>query len=138
MAEYENKSAAMDDVHPQQSPSAAGSAPHAEEVKRTWYQSLVASVKEPGSATQIIIAAILAIAIGMPVVSTVGEVPQAAIDIIGIPGGLWLRALKCIGRLCRLSHTLIAPNRQRLTLTSATVDRHCYDHCHSEAEGARW
>jgi Na+/H+-dicarboxylate symporter len=97
MADSENKSAAMDDVHPQQSPSAAWFGPPAEEeVKRTWYQSLVASVKEPGSATQIIIAAILAIAIGMPVVSTVEEVPQAAIDIISIPGGLWLRALKCI------------------------------------------
>jgi hypothetical protein len=117
MADSENKSAAMDDVHPQQSPSAAWFGPPAEEeVKRTWYQSLVASVKEPGSATQIIIAAILAIAIGMPVVSTVEEVPQAAIDIISIPGGLWLRALKCIGRLCQLSHMVITPNRRKLTL----------------------
>jgi hypothetical protein len=65
----------------------------AENVKRPWWYS----IKEPGSATQIILAAILAIGIGMAVVSTTDEVPQAAIDIIGIPGSLWLRALKCVG-----------------------------------------
>ncbi|RYP88472.1 hypothetical protein DL770_004636 [Monosporascus sp. CRB-9-2] len=60
--------------------------------KRPWWHS----VKEAGSAAQIIIAAIIAIAIGMAVVSTVEEVPQAAIDILGIPGNLWLRSLQAV------------------------------------------
>jgi hypothetical protein len=65
------------------------------EPKRPWWYS----VKEPGSAIQIVICAAVAIGIGMAVVSTVDEVPQAAIDILGIPGGLWLRALKAVGML---------------------------------------
>jgi hypothetical protein len=61
--------------------------------KRTWWQR----VKEPGSVWQIIIAALLAIAIGLAVSTTVDEVPDAAIAIIGIPGTLWLRALQAVG-----------------------------------------
>jgi len=52
---------------------------------------------EPGSAVQIICAAILAIIIGMVVNVTVDEVPPAAIAILGIPGRLWLRALQAVG-----------------------------------------
>lgn len=52
---------------------------------------------EPGSAPQIIVAAVLAIAIGMAVNVTVDEVPEAAVAIIGIPGNLWLRALQAVG-----------------------------------------
>ncbi|KAI9162850.1 Excitatory amino acid transporter [Paramyrothecium foliicola] len=63
-----------------------------ETVKRRWWHS----IKEPGSALQIVSAAILAIAIGLAVVTTTDEVPQPAIDIIGIPGSLWLRGLKCV------------------------------------------
>lgn len=62
--------------------------------KRTLWQR----VKEPGSVWQIIIAALLAIAIGLSVSTTVDEVPDAAIAIIGIPGTLWLRALQAVGR----------------------------------------
>ena len=54
---------------------------------------------EPGSAPQIIVAAVLAIAIGMAVNVTVDEVPEAAVAILGIPGGLWLRALQAVGTL---------------------------------------
>ena len=53
---------------------------------------------EPGSAVQIICAAVLAIIIGMVVNVTVDEVPPAAIAIIGIPGRLWLLALQAVGR----------------------------------------
>lgn len=54
---------------------------------------------EPGSAPQIIVAALLAIAIGMAVNVTVDEVPEAAVAILGIPGNLWLRALQAVGKL---------------------------------------
>jgi len=52
---------------------------------------------EPGSAVQIVCAAVLAIIIGMVVNVTVDEVPPAAIAILGIPGRLWLRALQAVG-----------------------------------------
>ena len=51
----------------------------------------------PGSVWQIIIAALLAIAIGLAVTTTVDEVPAAAITILAIPGNLWLRALRAVG-----------------------------------------
>lgn len=57
--------------------------------KKKWYAVFL----EPGGAPQIIVAALLAIAIGMTVNATVDEVPTAAIEIVGIPGRLWLRAL---------------------------------------------
>ncbi|CAP64482.1 uncharacterized protein PODANS_5_7710 [Podospora anserina S mat+] len=61
---------------------------------RKWWHG----IKEPGHALQIVTAAILAIAIGMAVTSTVGSknIPQAATVIIGIPGVLWLRALRAV------------------------------------------
>jgi hypothetical protein len=58
-----------------------------------WYRVFF----EPGSAVQIICAAVVAIIIGMVVNVTVDEVPQAAIAILGIPGRLWLRALQAVG-----------------------------------------
>lgn len=61
--------------------------------KKPWWSS----IKEPGSAFQIIIAALLAIAIGMIVTTQVDEVPEAARVLISIPGDLWLRSLKAIG-----------------------------------------
>lgn len=63
------------------------------EEKKTFIQS----VMTPGSVWQIIFAALLAIAIGLAVTFTVDEVPEAAIAILGIPGNLWLRALKAAG-----------------------------------------
>jgi Na+/H+-dicarboxylate symporter len=61
--------------------------------RKWWY-----GIREPGHALQIVTAAILAIAIGMAVTSTVGSknIPQAATVIIGIPGILWLRALRAV------------------------------------------
>ncbi|KAH7024429.1 Sodium:dicarboxylate symporter [Microdochium trichocladiopsis] len=60
--------------------------------KKTFLQSVLTW----GSPWQIVGAAVLAIAIGMAVTATVDSVPQAAIDILGIPGDLWLRALKAV------------------------------------------
>ncbi|KAH7310566.1 excitatory amino acid transporter 2 [Stachybotrys elegans] len=60
-----------------------------ESVKKTFWQRQ----REPGSPLPIIAAALLAIAIGLAV-STQTEVPQAAFDILNIPGRLWLRALQ--------------------------------------------
>lgn len=65
-----------------------------EQIKRPWWHS----VKEPGSALQIVIAAVIAIAIGLAVTGTVDEVPDAAPTLIEIPGVLWLRALKAVGK----------------------------------------
>lgn len=56
-------------------------------------------VKEPGSAIQIIIAALIALAIGLPVAMTVDDVPDAATTILNIPGRMWLRALTAVGKL---------------------------------------
>lgn len=60
---------------------------------RKWWHS----IKEPGSAIQIVLAAIVAIAIGMAVNATVDTVPASALAILGIPGRLWLRALTAVG-----------------------------------------
>jgi hypothetical protein len=68
-------------------------------VKRNWYQQLWDSFKTPGSAMQIIVAALLAIAIGLAVSTTVDDIPEAAPVILAIPGTLWLRALRATGEL---------------------------------------
>ncbi|KEF53227.1 uncharacterized protein A1O9_10675 [Exophiala aquamarina CBS 119918] len=65
-----------------------------EKIKRPWHKSLQAEVMTPGSALQIVIAAAIAIGIGMAVTATVDEVPEAVPEILEIPGMLWLRALR--------------------------------------------
>lgn len=60
--------------------------------KKPWWNS----VRVAGSATQIVIAAALAIAIGMAVTTTVDDIPKEASTILAIPGRLWLRALKAV------------------------------------------
>lgn len=67
-------------------------------VKRNWYQQLWDSLKTPGSAMQIITAALLAIAIGLAVSTTVSDIPEAVPVILEIPGSLWLRALRATGK----------------------------------------
>ncbi|KAF1835609.1 Sodium:dicarboxylate symporter [Decorospora gaudefroyi] len=62
------------------------------EEKKTFIQKVLT----PGSVWQIIIAALLAIAIGLAVTTTVDEVPEAAIVLLAIPGNLWLRALRAV------------------------------------------
>lgn len=61
--------------------------------KKPWWHS----VKVWGSATQIVIAAILGLALGLIVSTQVEVVPPAATEILNIPGDLWLRALKAVG-----------------------------------------
>ena len=61
--------------------------------KRPWWHG----IKEPGHALQIVVAALLAIGIGMAVTNTVDDVPEAASAIIAIPGTLWLRSLRAVG-----------------------------------------
>lgn len=63
------------------------------EIKKPWWHPII----EPGSAAQIVIAAVLAIAIGLVVTSTVDSVPVGASTIIAIPGTTWLRALRATG-----------------------------------------
>ncbi|KAL4864259.1 hypothetical protein BDV12DRAFT_205842 [Aspergillus spectabilis] len=61
-----------------------------EQVKKPWWYS----IREPGSAFQIVIAAGVAIAIGLAVSSTVDDIPYEAPTLLEIPGALWLRALR--------------------------------------------
>lgn len=63
------------------------------EPKKSWWHP----IKEPGSAAQIVISALVAIAIGLAVTSTVDSVPEACTEILGIPGTTWLRALRATG-----------------------------------------
>ncbi|KAF2847343.1 excitatory amino acid transporter 1 [Plenodomus tracheiphilus IPT5] len=62
------------------------------EQKKTFVQRVL----EPGSVWQIIIAALLAVAIGLIVTTQVDKVPEAATAILAIPGNLWLRALRAV------------------------------------------
>lgn len=70
------------------------------EVKKPWWYGF----KEPGSALQIITAALLAIGIGIIVATQVEKVPDAARVIISIPGDLWLRSLKAVGESPYMAH----------------------------------
>ncbi|KAH8729396.1 Sodium:dicarboxylate symporter [Ilyonectria robusta] len=79
-------------------------------IKKPWWHS----VKEPGSALQIILAALLAIAIGLTVSTQVDEVPPAARVILSIPGDLWLRALKAVVLPLIVCSMLLAVQRLRV------------------------
>lgn len=61
--------------------------------KKPWWHSITVM----GSTLQIVVAAILGIAIGVAVSTTVDEVPEACITVLEIPGQLWLRGLKASG-----------------------------------------
>ena len=63
------------------------------EPKKPWWHP----IKEPGSAPQIVIAAIVAIAIGLAITSTVPSIPRACPELLEIPGTSWLRALRATG-----------------------------------------
>lgn len=58
--------------------------------KKAWWHP----IKEPGSAVQIVIAAVVAIGIGLAITSTVDDIPTACPEILEIPGTTWLRALR--------------------------------------------
>ncbi|KAM0439938.1 hypothetical protein ACHAPT_001037 [Fusarium lateritium] len=78
-------------------------------VKEPWWSS----IKEPGSALQIISAALVAIAIGIVVATQVEKVPDAARVIISIPGDLWLRSLKAVVLPLIVCSMLLAVSRLR-------------------------
>jgi hypothetical protein len=85
-----------------------------EEVKdgKVARETTAQSYSSPDTLTpqQTIFAAILAIAIGLIVTTQVDEVPEAAIAILAIPGQLWLRALRAVGKLhCARLKTVILP-----------------------------
>lgn len=65
------------------------------EAKTAWWHP----IKEPGSAAQIVVAAVIAIAIGLAVSSTVDvdNISSAIPELIEIPGTTWLRALRATG-----------------------------------------
>lgn len=62
-------------------------------IQEPWW----AGVRKRVSAPQIIIAALLALAIGLPVALTVDNIPKEVSPLLGIVGTLWLRALKAVG-----------------------------------------
>jgi hypothetical protein len=104
----------------------------AQEKKKTFWQR----VKEPGSVWQIIIAALLAIAIGLIVTTQVESVHPAAIAIVAIPGTLWLRALRAVGT----SQAKLSSYMPGADIYSAPNDCHSNDHGHSTLTGndPRW
>jgi hypothetical protein len=75
-----------------------------DKIKRPWYMRLYKEVLTPGSAAQIVLAAAVAIAIGMAVTANVDEIPEAVPIILEIPGMLWLRALRATGMAIMISH----------------------------------
>lgn len=79
--------------------SASSNMDEPQEPKRPWYISLKNSFLEPGSATQIVAAALVGIAIGLIVSTQADSIPEAATEIVSIPGDLWLRALQAVGKL---------------------------------------
>ena len=97
MAEYgEKRVPSSDDQDPVSVGSSRDDAPRPRG-DRTLMQKVWDETKQPGSAIQIILAAAVAIGIGLGVSSAVDEVPDAAVELVGIPGDLWLRALKAVG-----------------------------------------
>ncbi|KAI5368137.1 Putative sodium:dicarboxylate symporter [Septoria linicola] len=64
------------------------------QAKEPFGKRVLRNLKTPGSALQIVLAAVLAIGIGLAVSLTVDEIPEAAPVILEIPGTLWLRALR--------------------------------------------
>ncbi|KAF5680379.1 excitatory amino acid transporter [Fusarium heterosporum] len=102
------------EAHPVQVPTnSSNDVPHdhAEEemIKRPWWHS----IKEPGSALQIICAAILAIIIGVVVATQVDSIPPAVPVLIGIIGNMWLRALKAVVLPLIVCSMLLAITRLR-------------------------
>ncbi|KAJ3467443.1 hypothetical protein FSOLCH5_004090 [Fusarium solani] len=105
---HRNKKASSDDGA-NSGPDVAAVQTEEHEVKRPWWYS----IKEPGSALQIISAALLAIAIGLVVTTQVEKVPDAARVIISIPGDLWLRSLKAVVLPLIVCSMLLAVTRLR-------------------------
>ncbi|KAJ1323199.1 solute carrier family 1 (glial high affinity glutamate transporter) member 3 [Microdochium nivale] len=107
---YEPKTvpvAGSDESRDQSASPTRGDAEVVQPPREPWWRS----VTKPGSTWQIIIAAVLAIAIGMAVTTTVETVPKACIDMVGVWGDLWLRALKAVVLPLIITSMIIALQR---------------------------
>ncbi|KAM0339334.1 hypothetical protein ACHAPQ_001730 [Fusarium lateritium] len=109
-----NEAKDLPETHPVQVPTnSSGEIAHdhaeAEVVKKSWWHSF----KEPGSALQIITAALLAIAIGVIIATQVDNIPPAVPVILGIIGNMWLRALKAVVLPLIVCSMLLAVTRLR-------------------------
>jgi len=87
------------------------------EAKKPWWNS----VRVAGSATQIVIAAALAIVIGVAVSYSVENIPSAASILVGIPGRLWLRALRAVVLPLIITAMILAVQRLREMTGSGKV-----------------
>lgn len=96
--DVESKNISGERIQSQTTASSEEQAP-VEEVhqRRKWHRFLLDNLKERGSALQIVVAAALAIAIGLIVTSTVDDIPAPVAPLVGIIGTLWLRSLKAVG-----------------------------------------
>jgi len=92
--EKQQSAFAADEGDLQASTNSSTSPPPAEthEVKKPWWHTFFVA----GSVAQIIVAAVLAVAIGVAVSYSVDNIPKAATVLVGIPGRLWLRALRAV------------------------------------------
>lgn len=96
--------------------------PEPEAPKLSFGQKVVRELKTPGSAIQIVIAAVVALGIGLGVTASVEDIPEAAPAILEIPGSLWLRALRATGLTSQDDNV-----HHMLIVCSAAFDRDC-DH----------
>lgn len=90
----EKTAADFDGVEPVVSSETRNGTTVEETKKKPWWHAFLVW----GSAPQIILAALLALAIGLPVSMLVDEIPKEAPVYLNIPGDLWLRSLKAIGK----------------------------------------
>lgn len=91
--------------------------------RSAWWLSLLTP---PGPATQIVIAAALAIGTGLAVSFTVDEVPKAAVALIKLPGDCWLRALKCVGTRFTIHILLIQLDSGEFEHSNADNPQSCH------------
>merc|ERR1711937_294720 len=87
--------------------------PETVEEKQPMGRRIWKSFKTPGSALQIVSAALLAVAIGLIVSTQVDNVPTPAVEILNIPGDLWLRALKAVVLPLIICAMILAVSRLR-------------------------
>ncbi|KAK3297112.1 Sodium:dicarboxylate symporter [Chaetomium fimeti] len=109
----EKTDAINDDSDVRRTTTSTSSPPETAELetkKKPWWNS----IREAGSATQIVIAAALGVGIGLAVSSTVDDIPAAATTIVAIPGRLWLRALKAVVLPLIVTAMILAVQRLRV------------------------
>lgn len=101
----EDKRVALEAQHAESASTNLETVASNEPIKKKWWHP----VKERGSVAQIIIAAVLAVAIGLIISTQVEGSPKlqpAGKRLVPILGDLWLRALKAVGKMPPI-HTLV-------------------------------